>query len=389
MEYKSVVCVAECMNVSVRAVQKWCKEGKIEGAKKMGRDWLIPESFCASDVILDIEETSDDVPLPLLNCIFKSGEALETINSIEDETKRNMALCEYHYYRGEFVKSADISQLYLNDKKSAYRFTANLISAYSNLAEKHIHITEFSFNLLKQLVESGLRKSDNSKDRALAVLAEAKVSTQFQYPIEKIPEINSDINNLPEGLKIFGCYLMAYRAYLQKDYSRSLGIADTALALFPDVYPVATAYLYIISAVALMNLLKKDEAKERIKAAWEIAGKDGFIVPFVEHYGVLQGTIEVYFKRDYAELYKKIANATKRFNDGWFKIHNRKTGETVADNLTNTEFTVAMLFSRGWRIKEIASYMELSERTIKNYLQVVYEKLGINGKRELEKYLIK
>ena len=48
-----------------------------------------------------------------------------------------------------------------------------------------------------------------------------------------------------------------------------------------------------------------------------------------------------------------------------------------------------MLYNRGWRMKEIATHLELSERTVKNYMQVVYEKLGINNKRELEKFMLK
>ena len=56
--------------------------------------------------------------------------------------------------------------------------------------------------------------------------------------------------------------------------------------------------------------------------------------------------------------------------------------------LTPTEFTIAMLYSRNWRAKEIAAHMHISERTVTNYIQVIYEKLNINGRKELEKYVM-
>lgn len=40
------------------------------------------------------------------------------------------------------------------------------------------------------------------------------------------------------------------------------------------------------------------------------------------------------------------------------------------------EFTIAMLYNRNWRIKEIAFHLEMSERTVKNYLSTIYEKLA-------------
>lgn len=48
--------------------------------------------------------------------------------------------------------------------------------------------------------------------------------------------------------------------------------------------------------------------------------------------------------------------------------HNPHTNEDVADNLTTTEFTIAMLANRGWTNKEIAEYMDITQRTVKQHL---------------------
>lgn len=42
MNFESATDAAKRLQVNVRTIQKWAKEGKIEGAKKVGRDWMIP-----------------------------------------------------------------------------------------------------------------------------------------------------------------------------------------------------------------------------------------------------------------------------------------------------------------------------------------------------------
>ena len=70
-------------------------------------------------------------------------------------------------------------------------------------------------------------------------------------------------------------------------------------------------------------------------------------------------------------------------------MHNKETNNIVTNKLNTLEFTIAMLFNRNWKIKEIAYHMNMSERTIKNYLSIIYEKLDISSRKELRNYLIR
>ena len=98
--------------------------------------------------------------------------------------------------------------------------------------------------------------------------------------------------------------------------------------------------------------------------------------------------IERFFQKDDPEAFERIIAITYSFSAGWRKIHNPIAQHEVADNLTTTEFTIAMLYNRGWTAKEIAAYMNLSPRTITNTIQVIYQKLGISGKRELGRFML-
>ena len=44
MEYLSISQTAEKWNISTRRIRRLCTEGRIEGAVKKGKMWLIPEN---------------------------------------------------------------------------------------------------------------------------------------------------------------------------------------------------------------------------------------------------------------------------------------------------------------------------------------------------------
>ena len=123
--------------------------------------------------------------------------------------------------------------------------------------------------------------------------------------------------------------------------------------------------------------------------AWETARPDDLIEGIGEHHGLLQGLIETCMRDDWPEDYKRIIEITYRFSYGWRRIHNSDTNEEVANNLTTTEFTIAMLASRGWSNAEIAEHMRLSERTVKQHLSSVYTKLNINKRSQLNEYMLR
>lgn len=389
MKFESTNLVAEKLGVNVRTVQKWAKEGKIDGAIKEGRDWKIPTNFISPN-----EETLQNPYFPFLSLPLSGGEypaekCLEYINEIENPDQRNIALGEYYYYKGEPEKASEILEPYIDSDNLTYRCTSLLICSFANICLKRLHIAEFALKNIRKSLEEKLSKETDVRVIAVLVFIASLTAIQLHFDIKEIPDLKSYIKYLPDGLKLYACYLLAYTAYFNKDYSYSYGIADTALKMYQESYPIAEAYLNIISAVDLMNMMRTDEARIKIQKAWDLVGKDGLIMVFVEHHGILHGMIENFFKKDYPQIFNKIIKITKNFHSGWSHLHNAKTGRTVAGHLTTMEFTVAMLFNRGWRIKEIASHIGLSERTVKNYLQIIYEKLGINNKRDLEKFMLK
>lgn len=395
MKFETATQTAQRLGVTVRAVQKWAKDGKIVGAQKVGRDWIIPLGATilpkhSKEQIGSIENALLDTPYPLFQIPYTVGEDIAYVKRISDTDKRNLRLAQMYYFMGELDKTIQITEPYLTSDDVSLRISCAMFYAFANLCGDHIYKTRFAADIIYREIEKlDLDDEQSFEQNALVIFAAVVLKTQLHIPFENIPLIEGHIKYMSEGLKMMACYLSAYKAYLSGDYERSIGIAQTAVNCTVNHYPVCLMYCYIICAIDYINLLKTDKAHEYIQKAWEIAHKHKFFMPFVEHYSLFQGLLESNFKKSHSKDYDNILALVRKYNTGWYTVYNARNKGSVTFELTPTEFTIAMLYSRGWRAKEIAAHIHISERTVSNYIQIIYEKLNVNSRKALENYLLK
>ena len=400
-EYETVQLAAVRLGVTPRAIQKWAAAGKMPGAVKHGKSWLIPRNAVETE---DIQVGSSTVPnsmpdvyqlspfrvsMPLLNSPYPIGKAMEYIEAMPDMDDRNIALGEYYFFSGQSDKAANIVAEYQDSHDPSLRFSANLIATFANLAGGHTHLTRFAMQNLQVQVKTGLKTDAPPKLHAIGIFVATTASVLFHQPINDIPPLEEYMKYLPGGLKLYACYILAHKAYLEGDYSRALTTADMGIAVSAEIFPIALVYCHIIAAIALMNMKRPKDALARMEKAWVIAEPDNLLEPFGEHHGLLQGMIEIFFKGKYPELHKQIDKITYTFSTGWRKVHNPDTRHEVADNLSTLEFTIAMLYSRDWTAAEIGQHLGLSERTVYNRIDSIYSKLGIFNKTQLNQFMLK
>ena len=336
----------------------------------------------------DCPDVSVRIAMPLMNSAYPVGKCREFIETIPDEDDRTIALGEYYYYSGQAELAAGTMEPYQDSADPSLRYSANLVAFFANFSRGQIRPAMLASERLQADYQKDLRTEVPPQLRAIGAFSVTASSVLLHLPMTCGADLQPVISWLPDGLKLWACYLLAHKEYLEQNYNGSLAIAELALSISRQMYPVAMIYVHIVAAMDLMSLKRVNAAKEHIAQAWALAQQDGFIEPFGEHHGLLQGMIERFFQKDYPEMYEKIIAITYSFSAGWRKIHNPIARHEVADNLTTTEFTIAMLYNRGWTAKEIAVYMNLSARTITNTIQVIYQKLGISSKRELKPFML-
>ena len=327
------------------------------------------------------------IPMMLMNTSFEPGTCLDFIESLTDSDVKKMAYAEYYYFSGQHEKAVELSQLYLACEDQLMQLSANLIYSFANLTLNHINSARLGLNNLEQNLN--MYAQENKENRALIIFMAEAPRVLLHLPIEDQTKLSESISELPGGMKLWGCYVMAHEAYLTQEYEKSLGIVDACLSLSSKVYPIAMIYLHLMAAMDAMNLRKPELAKQHFMKAWELAEPDDLIEGIGEHHGLLQGLIETCMKDAYPEAYERIIEITYRFSYGWRRIHNPDTNEKVADNLTTTEFTIAMLANRGWTNSEIAEYMGVTERTVKQRLTDIFNKLSITNRKQLKNYMLR
>ncbi len=346
---------------------------------------------------LDITTTPDRTttpnitrtPMLLMSSAFPLGKCLEFIENIEDIPQKEMAYAEYYYFSGHHEKAVTYAEMYLNHEDIMLKLSASLIYTFANLSLDRINSARLGLERLKEYLEKVMAENTDKKTRACCVFVASAAHTLLHLPVGDIPPLAEYLTEFTKGMQLWGAYVLAHKAYLNKEYERSLGIVQACIMTCDKTYPIAMIYLNLVAAMDAMNMMKKDEAKKYFMEAWRIAEPDDLIEVIGEHHGLLQGLIETCMRKEYPKDYARIIDITYRFSAGWRRIHNSDTNEDVADNLTTTEFTIAMLANRGWTNKEIAEYMDITQRTVKQHLTCVFNKLNITNRKQLKDFMLR
>lgn len=331
------------------------------------------------------------IPMPLLNSAYEPGHCLETARAMEDENLRGIALAEYYYFSGRPEMAAQAAEPYLTSPYLSIRLSACLVYAFANLATDHILCTRRALKELEEgFCESGEELSPQM--RTIRACISAMAAILLHLPLrheEEMPFEKMNLALLPPGLRIYACYVQAHYAYLQGDYGKSLGIVQTALGMQPDICPIPNIYLHLVATMDYVIQRRSEDAREHLILAWELARPDDLIEPFGEHHGLLGGMLEAVVKKEWPDDFRRMIEITYTFSSGWRKIHNVETGDMVADNLTTTEFSIAMLAARGWTNQEISDHMGISLHTVKFHIASILSKLNVSKRSELKKYMLR
>ncbi len=389
MEYESVKSAAERLNVTVRAIQKWAKEGRLPGSYFDNRVWWIPKDITQPLKASEAKPVKGITryQLPLLRSTYTIGEAKKFIESIPDPDDKNIALAEYYYYTGHAEEAAQLLEQYFDSSDDSLRYSANVMCTFANIFRGHIHLATFFSERVSKELEEGLKNENAPKEiYAIGILTAHIGKYLLNVPVPETPPLEEYLHFLPQGIRLYGAYILAYKAYKDKNYERAIGICDTALAFCNNFYPVATIYVLIVAAASFIGLKKPEIARQHFMIAWETARHDGLIKLFGIHHRLLQGLTEQCLKRDYPDEYKKIVKVVKEFNDGWYRLH-KPDEYDYSHTLEPVEITIALLYNRDWAAKEIAAHLEISEGTVKNHIRSIYQKLNISKKPELQKFL--
>lgn len=429
--YLSVRQMAEKWGVSERRINQYCAEGRIPGAHRFGKSWAIPENaqkptdprhagrsaetggsihgpLQPESVHLkqpsdgqakqpsgsaDTEKKSGGLLdhtnlMPLMNTAFTPGRCKEAVEAMEEGAQKDIAMAEYHYFSGQPEKAAKEAEPYLTSTDMGARLSAYLLYTYANLSIGQISNARFALGELNASIAAAGERSPQFKAASAFVASAGAVLLHLPLS-DEMPEAGNFLPLLPPGLRAFAMYVQAHYMYLKGEYAHSAGTVEATLAMGASLYPISAIYLHLVAVMDYMSLKQPDRAREHLLEAWDIARPDDLIEGFGEHHGLLGAMLEAVIKPKWPKDFKRIIDITYRFSSGWRRVHNPITGHDVADDLTTTEFAMAMLAARGWTNLEIAEHLHISVNTVKSHISEAMRKLDVETRKELKQYMLR
>lgn len=395
MDYITAKEAAEKWKVSRRAIAYHLKAGRILGAIKKGKLWLIPanakqpaDNRCktampneSSSVLLrdfrqTMEATSKSFPL-LAPCSI--------LENIKDENIRRIYEAELSYLQGDFKRVMDCYEQSAKDKAALLRICPIAIAAAISLGDYHAYTG----------MESNLKQYEKSNtDREIKAFAEFTLATAAVSVIAP--------NMAPEWLKVGNLSALPLEArsnalYLRAKYFSCIGQFDSALAIAQtaltltsceDGMSLTDLYLRLTCATAYYALEQKGDAEDWLLSAMRSYLPHGFITPFAELIAALGGMVERYLEQEFPALYKLVLTQWESTWKNWIVFHNQFTKDNITLILSLREYQIATLAVRHVPYAKIAEQYGISIGRLKNIMLEIHEKLCLSNREELREFIL-
>ena len=172
------------------------------------------------------------------------------------------------------------------------------------------------------------------------------------------------------------------------DYLKIIGSTEGFIGIasvFPNLLGQIHTYIYL--AAANNRISRQSEALVAVKQALDIAMPDKVYMPFVENCDYIMPLLEALQRQGtYCEDISRILELFGPYKQAVGHIR-KEYFEEGKPALTKREREIAKLAAEGCSNKEIGEMLFISPNTVKTQLKSIFEKLGVNSRALLKRYL--
>ena len=388
MNYISVEEMAKKWGVKQRQVQTLLANGRIPGATKYGRVWMVPhDAEKPADLRRrkDVPEKADPPAYPARD-MRAIQDIFDAVSDKVDEGRLRMYdESGLSYLRGDFEMVKQCYRETENDNEVRLRVSLVAIAAAISTGDYEFYLE------IEAYLKNVIRETEDESVSALADLALASAPIGALVP-SMTPEWLKvgDFSRLPEMVRSETAYLRAKYFQSVGDITSMLTVAQTALPFcnYVQEFFFPGVYLKLMCAVVYHIQNRVEDAEKWLLDAMHSNLQFGLITPFAEVIPVLGGLVEELLKREYPQYFDAVIAQWERTFSNWATFHNRFTKDNVTMILSRREYQMGMLVAQGVSLKEIAARFHISLSRQKAIMNEIYGKLLIKGRRELSKNLI-
>ena len=397
---------AEKWGVTPRRVQELCKEGKIKGAQRWERTWMIPaHAVLPSTAKGDVPHMPMPKKSPFLdmtNIYNTAGDADGRAAMLENNPEAFALLeAQLAYRRGEIYKVYDHARYFLSAHSGFYAILGGgMLLALCAIWRGDMDLwVEAKRHICSAPCESEVQRDMISL--ALAIV-DSSVYDNKDYPewfkrgnFEALPP---DAHPAAKVFYTKYLYMSAFGiASKQIDFEGIQGLA--LMRLIPktiepmisqavvDKTILPEIFLRLSCAVAYYNSGDREHAIVHMDKAIALALADrlyGVLVEYVRHFDCL---LEERIALVDPSAVENIKELYVVYSVGWSKLSGAVRNRNIASNLTAREREVAKLVTFGFTSKEIASMLYIAESTVKQTVLRVVQKTGVKDRSEFASIL--
>ena len=394
MEYMSVKQAAEKWGVSVRRVQSFIKDHRIEGVERFDHHaWMIPTNAKKpGDPRISYKENEPmSLSTDLCHMIDRTIVSMPMENPdaiLEDFSEDRFRLhleSELAYLRGDYESVIRCFDRTAGDDAARLRACPLAIAAAISMGKYDLYTQIEGY--LRNMIQADICVE-------ATMIAELALNTAYVSAIA--PNMASDwiktgdFQSFPDKVKPDAAYKRAKYFQGLKKFEAMLVTAQTALSfcdtkrgiLYIDIY------LRIACALACCAMDRIQEATDYLVGALQISLPHGFITPFAESASAFGGLLEKCIKDQFPEYTFDIAGRWKRTFTNWMDFHNHFTKDNITQMLSLRNYQIASLVVRKVPYVEIAKKFHISEGRLKNIISEIYGELFISGRKELSELVL-
>ncbi len=406
MEYLNITETAEKWGISPRRLQTLCANGKIEGATRFGKAWMIPkstqkpidgrtkESKKNKAILLD-----KDMPMPrktpflhMTDLYSSAGDAEKSIAALaENPEAQTLFAAEIAYSKGKIEKVYD-SAYYLLHKHSGFYA---VISAGMLLGL--CAIWRGDLNMWRQAkihIAEAPAKSETDRDiMAFSITA----IDSILYDVSSFPEwfklgrfepLHKDA--LPAAKVFYAKYLYAVGYALATKQFELQGVQGLALlTMMPNTIEpmisqamadnsvIAEIYLRMTCAAIYHTGGNDKQAIYHIDRAVALALPDKLFGILAEYGRTLDSLLEQRISKVDEEAWYVVRDLYRTYLAGWTKLSGSVRGKNLATTLSPKEREVAKLAAFGFKNSQIAATLNISVSAVKQAITNVSNKTGM------------
>lgn len=386
MKYLSAKEVAIIWNISGARVRELAKKGRIPGAQVVGNSWMIPEDAIKPTDARTKNFESNEYAYRFPLTIFGNYSDQEILQFSEEEKILHQAQV--------FYCSCDMNNAkFLLEK--LVKTTENLyvrIGALYFLCFTYMHTREFfkledSLHSIKCLFEKNFDKKDELYcilDDLLSVFDSSRLDltatrTDNKYKCSKNAVVFKIVTETCRELT-----MSLYNQTHVKPDSFEL----TCQYLEAEGYAIPAMYLHHYIGTMFETKNEKQEALYHYKKAVELSLENKCYAPLL---GLTFSNFSLYeiVLKDFSIEDREIFESRHvAFYEDYAKYLEETSRLSFMKKISNTDYKYINYVMIGTPNKKIAQMEGISESTVNKKLLLIYEKLGVKGKKELYKMTI-